>query len=118
MSNRSGPFEAGIPGCFTLLDASEEVLEGAFQAPQRGLATRNVGCRTRCVGCSVPFQLGRLVLIVDAAPFLFPGVFALRQGTIVEVAVCIQHLEECSSLLTRRLEAIALGAAHSFSITP
>ncbi len=96
----------------SLLDTSKEVLERTLEATQRCLTAGEVCGRQVRIGLAVQLQPGGLLLVVDTAPFLLPGVFPFLEGTIVQMPVGIQHLQHCSGLLTRWQQTITKRSAH------
>lgn len=110
------PLEARIPCCFPTLDTPEKGLEGFVQAPQGLLATGEIGLSKIRIGGAIHFQLCRLIAVAHASLFLFPCVFAFGKRTIVQMPMCIKHLQHRPRLLARGIQAVAKRFSHVFTV--
>jgi hypothetical protein len=107
--------EAWVACRFSTLDTAEKRLKGFVQAAQGLLATGEVGLSKVEVGDAINLQLCRLIAVAHAALVLFPCVFAFGKRTIVQMPMCIKHLNHRPRLLARWVQAVAERYTHNLA---
>jgi hypothetical protein len=104
--------ETRVSRFLSCFQSSEEGLESTIKSSKRGLATGEVGSLQVLISQSFLFELSRLILIGDGTLFLFPCVFAISQGTVIQMTVCFNHRLQALDLFLVRINPILERLTH------